>query len=99
MPQSLTTAIAQAKADNTSKKLLNEVSQTIYFLHQVREISKNVHSNIMNLTKFSNRMDIEFMNSENSKTFDPHKLLLHLSREKIKRSDKYVALSNLGIYS
>ena len=39
------------------------------------------------------------MNSENSKASDPHRLLLNLS-EKIylKRSDKYVALSNLSIY-
>ena len=39
------------------------------------------------------------MNSENSKTSDTHRLLLNLL-EKInsKRSDKYVALSNLSIY-
>ena len=44
-------------------------------------------------------MDTIFMNSENSKTSDPHRLLLNL-RDKInlKRSDKYVALSNLSIY-
>ena len=33
----------------------------------------------MNLIKYQNRMDSIFMNSENSKTFDPHKLLLNLS--------------------
>ena len=40
-----------------------------------------------------------FINSKNSKTSDPHRLLPNL-RDKIdlKRSDKYVALSNLGIY-
>ena len=39
------------------------------------------------------------MNSENSKTHDPHRLLLNL-RDKInlKRSDKYVALLDLNIY-
>ena len=39
------------------------------------------------------------MNSESSKTSDPHRLLLNL-RDKInlKGSDKYVALSNLSIY-
>ena len=37
-------------------------------------------------------MDAKFMNSENSKTFDPHKLLLNLSDKiYLKRSDKYVA--------
>ena len=44
-------------------------------------------------------MDTIFMNSENSKTYDPHRLLLNLSDEiNLKRSDKYVALSNISIY-
>ena len=39
------------------------------------------------------------MNSENSKISDPHRLLFNLTRKiKLKRSDKYVALSNLSIY-
>ena len=39
------------------------------------------------------------MNSENSKTSDPHRLLLNLSDNiNLKRSDKYVAFSNLSIY-
>ena len=44
-------------------------------------------------------MDIIFMNSKNSKTSDPYKLLLNLSDKlELKRSYKYVVLSNLGIY-
>ena len=40
-------------------------------------------------------MDAIFMNSENSKTSDPHRLLLHLSDKiNLRRSDKYIALSN-----
>ena len=43
-------------------------------------------------------MDTVFMNSRNSKTPDPHRLLLNLSDNvTLKRSDKYVALSNLSI--
>ena len=39
------------------------------------------------------------MNFENSKTSDPHTLLLDLSdTTELQRSDKYVALSNLTIY-
>ena len=39
------------------------------------------------------------MNPENSKTSDPHRLLLNLSDEiNVKKIDKYVALSNLSIY-
>ena len=39
------------------------------------------------------------MNSENSKTYDPHRLLLNLTdKTNLKRSDKYVALLDLNIY-
>ena len=44
-------------------------------------------------------MDTIYMNYENSKTSDPHKLLLNLSNKiNLKRNNKYVALSNLTIY-
>ena len=44
-------------------------------------------------------MDTIFMNSENSKTSDSHRLVLNLSDKiNLKRSDEYVALSNLSIY-
>ena len=44
-------------------------------------------------------MDTIFMNSKNSKTSDLHRLLLNLSEKtNFKRSDKYVALSNVSIY-
>ena len=43
-------------------------------------------------------MDTMFINSENSKTSDPQKLLLSLvDKINIKRNYKYVALSNLSI--
>ena len=39
------------------------------------------------------------MNSENNETSDPHRLLLNLTDKiNLKRSDKYIALSNLSIY-
>ena len=39
------------------------------------------------------------MNSENSKTSDPHRLFLNLTDKiNLTRSDKYDALSNLSIY-
>ena len=44
-------------------------------------------------------MDTIFMNSKNSRTSDSHRLLINLTDQiKLKRSDKYVALSNLSIY-
>ena len=40
-----------------------------------------------------------FMDSENSKTSDPYRLLLNLlDKINLKRCDKYVALWNLSIY-
>ena len=44
-------------------------------------------------------MDTIFVSSDNSKTSDPHRLLLNLrTKIKLKRYNKYVALSNLRIY-
>ena len=39
------------------------------------------------------------MNSKSSKTSDPHRLLLNLTDKiDLRRKDKYIALSNPGIY-
>ena len=44
-------------------------------------------------------MNTIFIYSKNSKTSDPQRLLLKLAdRINLKRSDKYVALSNLSTY-
>ena len=44
-------------------------------------------------------MDTILMNSKNSETSHPHRVSLNLSDKiNLKRSDKYVALSNLSIY-
>ena len=44
-------------------------------------------------------MDTISMISKNSKKFDPHRLFLNLSdKTNLKRSDKYLAFSNLSIY-
>ena len=44
-------------------------------------------------------METIFMNPENSKTSDLHRLLFNLSDEiDLKRIDEYIALSNLSIH-
>ena len=54
---------------------------------------------LKNVVVFFQRMDTTFMNSRNSNTSDPHKLLHNLSDKiDLKRSAKYVALSNLSNY-
>ena len=44
-------------------------------------------------------MNAIFMNSENSKTSDPHRSSLNLTDKiDLRRKDKYIALSNISIY-
>ena len=44
-------------------------------------------------------MDTIFINPKNSRTSDPHRLLLDLTdKVNLKSSKKFVALSNLSIY-
>ena len=44
-------------------------------------------------------MEAMFIKSENSKTFDSHRLLLNFAHKtNLKRSDKYAALSNFNVY-
>ena len=40
-------ALVQIKAGNNSGSLLNEIRQIVYYLHQSKEISKNVYNNII----------------------------------------------------
>lgn len=43
-------------------------------------------------------MDSVYMNSENIKTFDPHRLALNLADKiDLRQSDKYIVMSNLSI--
>ena len=48
MLQRLLITLAQVKAGNTSENLLNEIRQIIYSLHQAKEITKKVFTNIKN---------------------------------------------------
>ena len=44
-------------------------------------------------------METKFLNTENSKTNEPHKFLLNLSQRLVlKSSNKHIALQNLFIY-
>ena len=47
MLQRLSIALAQVKAGNNSKNLLNEIGQIIYSLHQAKEITKKVYNNLI----------------------------------------------------
>ena len=60
MFQRLPRTLAQAKAANTHKNILNEIRQIIYYLYRSKEI-----------TKFYKLLI--FINSKNSKASDPHR--------------------------
>ena len=99
IPQRLPMTLAQVKPSNTSEKLLNKIRQIIYSLYEVNKITKKVFNNIMSSINLYYKMDNIFMNSYNSKTSDPHRLLPNLwDKTNLKRSDESVDLSNLSIY-
>ena len=49
--QRLPIVLVQVKAGNTSKNLLNEIRQIIYFSYQEKELTEKLYNNIMNLVK------------------------------------------------
>ena len=51
MLQRLPIALAQIKAGNNSRSLLNEIRQIVYYLYQSKEITKNVYNNIIKSIK------------------------------------------------
>ena len=71
MLQRLPVALAQVKAGNNSENFLNEIRQIIYSLYQSKEITKKVYNSLIFI-----KMDTIFMNSENSRTPEPHILKL-----------------------
>ena len=99
MLQRLRMRLAQVKAGNTSENLLYEIYQIIYYFYQAKEITKKLYNNIINSIKLQQKINTIFINSEKSKICDPHRLLINISdKMNLKRSNKYVALSNLRKY-
>ena len=47
MLQRLPIALAQVKASNNSKSLLNEIRQIVYSLYQSKQITKKMYYNII----------------------------------------------------
>ena len=63
---------------------------------QTKSLKKYMTTSYLNQYKIDTTI---FMNSENTKTYDPHRLVLNL-KDKIdlKKIDKCIALSNLSFY-
>ena len=82
MLQRLPIALAQVKkAGTNSESLLNEIKQIVFSLYQSKEITKKVYNNLIKSIqiKLIQKIDTIYMNSENSKTFKPHVLILKLT--------------------
>ena len=48
MLSTLSISLAQLKAANNSEKLKNEIKQLLYSLYRSKQLSKTVHSNLIN---------------------------------------------------
>ena len=94
MLQSLPIALAQVKAGNNSESLLNEIREIVYSLYQSKQITKKVYNNIIKSIQERIKMDTIFINSENSKTSEPHILVLTLNNKlDLRIGENIVALS------
>ena len=94
MLQSLPIALAPVKAGNNSESLLNEIREIVYSLYQSKQITKKVYNNIIKSIQERIKMDTIFINSENSKTSEPHILVLALNNKlDLRIGENIVALS------
>ena len=91
MPQKLLIALVQVKADNNSESLLNKIKKIVYSLYQSKIIKWHNQVNI--------KMDTILMNSENSKIYKSHILVVKLTNElDLRIGEKVIDLSSLSSY-
>ena len=87
----LPAALAQLQAGNNSTKLKNEIRHLLYSLYHSKNMTKHWY--------YLKRMETIFMNTENSKTNEPHRFKLDLEDKlKLKNFNKNIALVDLSIY-
>ena len=106
-------SLAQLKAGNNSERLKEEIRQLLYSLYRSKKLTKTIYIDLINtiwkmeLTKtiFIDlintiwKMETIFMNTENSKTNEPHRFRLTLAGKlSLKDPNKNMALANLSIY-
>ena len=89
MLRRLPITLAQLKAGNNSEKLKNEIRQLLYSLYRSKKLTKQLYKSLETI----------FMNTENSKTSEPHRFKLDLTDKlNLKNPNKNMALANLSIY-
>ena len=88
--------LAQIKAGNNSEKLKNEIGQLLYSLYRSKQLTEQLYKSLVDIIY---DMETIFMNTENSKTSEPHRFKLDLTDKlNLKNPNKNMALGNLSIY-
>ena len=88
-------SLAQLRAGNNSEKLKIEIRKILYYLYR----SKKLQSNSIKVWLTLFKMETIFMNTENSKTNEPHIFKLDFTYKlNLKTPNKNMALANLSIY-
>ena len=68
--------LAQIKAGNNSEKLKNEIGQLLYSLYRSKQLTEQLYKSLVDIIY---DMETIFMNTENSKTSEPHRFKLDLT--------------------
>ena len=89
-------SLAQLNTGNNSEKLKNEIRQLLYSLYRSKKLTKNIYKALVDIAQ---KMETNFMNTENSGTSELHRFKLDLTDEiNLKNPNKNMALANLSIY-
>ena len=89
-------SLAQLNTGNNSEKLKNEIRQLLYSLYRSKKLTKNLYKALVDIVQ---KMETNFMNTENSGTSELHRFKLDLTDEiNLKNPNKNMALANLSIY-
>ena len=89
-------SLAQIKAGNNSEKLKNEIGQLLYSLYRSKQLKEQLYKSLVDIIC---NMETIFMNTENSKTSEPHRFKLDLTDKlNLKNPNKNMAVANLSIY-
>ena len=89
-------SLAQLNTGNNSEKLKSKIRQLLYSLYRSKKLTKNIYKALVDIVQ---KMETNFMNTENSGTSELHRFKLDLTDEiNLKNPNKNMALANLSIY-
>ena len=89
-------SLAQLKAQKNFEKLKNKIRKILYYLYRSKKLTKLLYKSLVDIIQI---MKTIFMNTENSKTSEPHIFKLDLTdKRNFTNPNKNMALANLSIY-